>query len=262
MPVRVPVQLRDQEEEESSSSVLCPHETPQIHIPSRAKQAGIARSLLYSGSIFRGHQKSKGNCYDVEVLLQHVDLENSYLCGYLRIKGLTEEFPSMTTFFDAEIIGFPASTSSKKKLKNTILSSNQEETALTLDKTQETQEPKFNFLTRKWDADEDVDRSHWSKFPSFSRFLASSFNSNSKPFDYSLLEKSKSIFMRWKEVFLVPDHKIKDIAGASFAGFYYICFSRTQATIEGFYYHRQSEWFQSLSLSHVHQRSTQVFQFR
>ena len=59
-------------------------------------------------------------------LLQHVDMDNSYLCGYLKIKGLTEEFPTLTTFFDGEIIS-----------------------------------AKFPFLTRKWDADEDVDRKHW-----------------------------------------------------------------------------------------------------
>lgn len=29
--------------------------------------------------------------------------------------------------------------------------------------------------------------------------------------------------MRWKERFLVPDHRVKSINGASYAGFYYIC---------------------------------------
>jgi glucose-induced degradation protein 4 len=58
--------------------------------------------------------------------LQHVDEENCYLCGYLKITGLTSEFPTLTTFFDAEIIS-----------------------------------KKYPFLTRKWDADEDVDRKHW-----------------------------------------------------------------------------------------------------
>ena len=58
--------------------------------------------------------------------LQHVDLENSYLCGYLKIKGLTDEYPTLTTFFDGEIIS-----------------------------------KKHPFLTRKWDADEDVDKKHW-----------------------------------------------------------------------------------------------------
>lgn len=29
--------------------------------------------------------------------------------------------------------------------------------------------------------------------------------------------------MRWKERFLVPDHRIRSINGASYAGFYYVC---------------------------------------
>ncbi|XP_069917697.1 glucose-induced degradation protein 4 homolog [Oryctolagus cuniculus] len=56
--------------------------------PINTQQPGVATSLLYSGSEFRAHQKSKGNSYDVE----HVDTGNSYLCGYLKIKGLTERF--------------------------------------------------------------------------------------------------------------------------------------------------------------------------
>ena len=92
----------------------------------RSSHRSPTSSLLYNGSRFVGHQKSKGNQYDVEVILQHVDLDNSYLCGYLKIKGLTEEFPTLTTFFDGEIIS-----------------------------------KKHPFLTRKWDADEDVDRKHW-----------------------------------------------------------------------------------------------------
>jgi len=38
--------------------------------PKSSKQAGIPSTLLYSGSRFQGHQKSKGNKYDVEVVLQ------------------------------------------------------------------------------------------------------------------------------------------------------------------------------------------------
>ena len=108
-------------------------------------QPGVSRTLLYNGSRFTGHQKSKGNQYDVEVMLQvqftnlfpasfnlisaifqHVDEENAYLCGYLKIKNLTDEYPEMVTFFDGEIIS-----------------------------------DKHPFLTRKWDADEDVDKKHW-----------------------------------------------------------------------------------------------------
>ena len=39
-----------------------------------------------------------------QVTLQHVDLENSYLSGYLQINGLTDDFPVLITFFDGEII--------------------------------------------------------------------------------------------------------------------------------------------------------------
>lgn len=69
--------------------------------------------------------------YFVTVPLQHVDIENSYLCGYLKITGLTYEFPTLTTFFDGEIIS-----------------------------------KKYPFLTRKWEADEDVDRKHWVRVES------------------------------------------------------------------------------------------------
>ena len=38
--------------------------------PANSEQPGVTTSLLYNGSRFQGHQKSKGNCYDVEVILQ------------------------------------------------------------------------------------------------------------------------------------------------------------------------------------------------
>ncbi|CAF0721465.1 unnamed protein product [Brachionus calyciflorus] len=188
------------------------------------KTVGCYRTILYNGSKFSGYQKSQGKSYDVEVVLQHVDIENSYLCGFLKIKGLTEEYPILTTFFDAEIIS-----------------------------------EKHPFLTRKWDADEDVDRKHWNKFNSFASY-AKTFNNDD--FDYEKLKESDCVFMRWKELFLVPDHTIKDISGASFAGFYYICFEKSTSTIDGFYYHRSSEQYQSLSLNHIKENSTGNFEFR
>jgi len=207
--------------------VTCPpmDVVPPPPPPAKSKQPGVSRSLLYNGSKFKGHQKSKGNQYDVEVILQHVDLENSYLCGYLKIKGLTEEYPTLTTFFDGEIIS-----------------------------------KKHPFLTRKWDADEDVDKKHWSKFLSFYQLYRSTFNSDA--FDYDALDSTDYVFMRWKEHFLVPDHTIKDISGASFAGFYYICFQKSTSCVEGYYFHRNSEWFQSLSLLHVPEHSHQIYEFR
>jgi hypothetical protein len=47
--------------------------------------------------------------------------------------------------------------------------------------------------------------------------------------------------MRWKEHFLVPDHKVRTINGASFEGFYYICFNQIHGTVSGIYFHAKSE---------------------
>lgn len=55
--------------------------------------------------------------------------------------------------------------------------------------------------------------------------------------------------MRWKEEFLVPDHRVKEITGASYEGFYYMAFDVRLRTWEGFYFHRNSEDFQSITLS-------------
>ncbi|NXY01744.1 GID4 protein, partial [Pteruthius melanotis] len=186
--------------------------------PINTAQPGVATSLLYSGAKFRGQQRSKGNAYEVEVVMQHVDMENSYLCGYLKIKGLTEEYPTLTTFFEGEIIS-----------------------------------KKHPFLTRKWDADEDVDRKHW--------YLVweCRLGWGGAVFDQHF--KMQPVFCV-QEQFLVPDHTIKDISGASFAGFYYICFQKSAASIEGYYYHRSSEWYQSLNLTHVPEHSAPIYEFR
>lgn len=50
--------------------------------PINTQQPGVVTSLLYSGSKFRGYQKSKGNSYDVEVVLQV-----GVWSGYLTIKA-------------------------------------------------------------------------------------------------------------------------------------------------------------------------------
>jgi hypothetical protein len=45
-------------------------------------------SFLRSGSKFVGTQQSDRQVYNVDVEIKHVDMAESYLCGYLRIQGL------------------------------------------------------------------------------------------------------------------------------------------------------------------------------
>ncbi|KAG0345297.1 hypothetical protein BG004_003810 [Podila humilis] len=170
---------------------------------------------LYPGSRFAGKQRSGSHSYDVVVDIKHVNLEESTLCGYLHIKGLTEEYPELTTFFDAEIVG-----------------------------------PQYSFLTRKWDAEESTDEEHWTLFQPFEDIVHSCGRDKTK-YDFA---KESCIFMRWKEHFLVPDHRVEGISGASFAGFYYICYNKSTGQINGYYYHNTSEKFQQLILNHVEER--------
>lgn len=44
-------------------------------------------SYLRSGSRFHGTQQSERQVYDVQVEIKHVDMRESFLCGYLRIQG-------------------------------------------------------------------------------------------------------------------------------------------------------------------------------
>lgn len=183
----------------------------------------LGSSFLRPGSRFQGIQKSERQKYKVEVEIQYVDLRESFLCGYLKIQGLTEENPTLTTYFEGEIIG-----------------------------------NRYSFLTEdpSWGANRKIDFSHWSKFAEFRQLFQSIKHltrKNAMPrVSPHQLANEKIIFMRWKEHFLVPDHRVRTINGASFEGFYYICFNQEIGKVEGIYFHCKSEKFQNLTLHHVH----------
>jgi glucose-induced degradation protein 4 len=108
-----------------------------------------------------------------------VDFSSSTLCGYLRIRDLTDEWPELTTYFDAEIIG-----------------------------------SRYGFLTQNWEANEQEDMVHWQRFPAFRHVR----HELKRP-HLTMPDRDRgAVFMRWKERFLVPDHCVQDINGASFAG--------------------------------------------
>lgn len=139
----------------------------------------------------------------------------SYLCGYLRIQGLTEDHPTLTTFFEGEIIG-----------------------------------TKHTFKTRNeaWGATEKTDMQHWGRFPAW---RSQAKQAKRPDFTFRNFAQREHLFMRWKEYFLVPDHRVRSISGASFEGFYYICFNQVEGTVAGIYFHAKSEKYQQLELRHV-----------
>jgi hypothetical protein len=167
------------------------HPNPLLDI-SRLRVPSKGRGVLQPGALFRGTQTSGRSSYEVEVRILDISFPLSTLSGYLSISHLTDTHPQLTTFFSGEIIG-----------------------------------PNYGFLTgpRYYaQATEQDDMRHWSRFAHFRKVK----NELRRP-NLTLKEplpglgKERSFcFMRWKERFLVPDHKVRDISGASFAGFYYI----------------------------------------
>ena len=176
-------------------------------------------ALLIPGSRFEGTQHSDHQVYNVMVSILAVDVPQCTLSGYLKIEGLTPDHPTLTTFFQGEIIGGP----------------NQ----------------RYSFQTRHatWGATERTDLVHWSRFPAWrplNREARRDLN-----FEYPIPGSGEHgddswwqqqyIFMRWKEEFLVPDHRVRSIQGASFEGFYYICFDQIEGKVSGIYFHARSE---------------------
>ena len=132
---------------------------------------------------------------------------------------MTENYSTLTTYFEGEIIG-----------------------------------TRYTFQTKheKWGATEKTDMQHWNRFPAW-RPLAT--QAKRADFHYKNFMDKENVFMRWKEYFLVPDHHVREIQGASFEGFYYICFNQVKGSVSGIYFHAKSEKFQQLELEHVNDLS-------
>lgn len=173
-------------------------------------------SFFRPGSKFTGTQQSDRQIYNVDVEILNVSIPESSVSGYLRICGLTDTHPTLTTYFEGEIIG-----------------------------------TKHTFQTRhsSWGATDKTDMQHWARFPAW-RPLAKEARRPGFSFGKGWWNR-EHIFMRWKEHFLVPDHRVRTIQGASFEGFYYICYNQIEKRISGIYFHAKSEKYQQLELQHV-----------
>ncbi|KAG8760756.1 hypothetical protein FRC14_002052 [Serendipita sp. 396] len=144
---------------------------------------------LYPGASFEGIQANRTKEHRVSVRIVDVNLHQSTISGFLTIHDLTDNHPEITTFFDGQIIGH-----------------------------------QYGFITNDWGANETVDMTHWQHFAPFHHINPSDYVKPKMTFKNGTSSADRGfVFMRWKERFLVPDHRVKTINGASFAGFYYIC---------------------------------------
>ncbi|CDF89633.1 ZYBA0S04-08966g1_1 [Zygosaccharomyces bailii CLIB 213] len=190
---------------------------------------------------FTGYQISGYKKYQVVITLKTVNLPlggasspSPHVRGFLTIRGLTNQHPEITTFFDAFAVNHS----------------------------------EFGFLSSSWArdspmgscrADDQTDLEHWLNFPAFKQlFLSGCSQSQEEPptlndiidgtYEFSNYLEQRFVFMRWKEKYLVPEELADGVEGASYDGFYYIVHDQVTGNIQGFYYHQDAEKFQQLEL--------------
>ncbi|KAJ3693714.1 hypothetical protein LUZ60_009194 [Juncus effusus] len=186
--------------------------------PSSAQDATLAQpsppscSLLCAGRSFSGTQNvsslQKDEAWKVNVRIQGCDSQHGFLCGTMEAVNVPLADTPVVTFWEGEIVD----------AKN------------------------HTFFTGKWEATPEDDIRHWSKFPSFTPLLSKIEADGGKSLDLSIYPY---IFMRWKEQYFV---NVGTDCGLTIAGFYYVCFSCTDGTINGYYYDPNSSPFQKLEL--------------
>ncbi|KAL0347334.1 UNVERIFIED_CONTAM: Transcription factor CYCLOIDEA [Sesamum calycinum] len=138
----------------------------------------------------------KDEAWRVNVRIQGCDLDHGYLCGTMEALNVPMADTPVVTFWEGEIVD----------TKN------------------------YTFFTGKWGATAEDDIKHWTKFPSFSPLLSQVEVDGGKSLDLSIYPY---IFMRWKEQYFV---NVGTDCGLTIAGFYYVCFSCSDGSINGFYY--------------------------
>ncbi|SCU92356.1 LAMI_0E09934g1_1 [Lachancea mirantina] len=208
----------------------------------RPTRVGCDTAYLRPRTCFTGFQVSGYKRYQVMVTLQTVELPyegatstSPHMTGFLTIRGLTNQHPEITTFFEGyavtDTVGFLSSA------MPTELASLK--------------------------AYDQIDLEHWLNFPSFKELCmqpTTTGDESSSNIMHSVLDGSYShadylsnrfIYMRWKEKFLVPDAEIDSVEGASYDGYYYIVHDQITGGVLGFYYHKDAEKFQQLELAPV-----------
>lgn len=127
------------------------------------------RHYLTSGAVYKGIQRSDRKDYEVKVDIKVADFERPLFCGYLTIYNLTDGAASLTTFFEAEIVGRSGNT----------------------------------FLTSKWETSSEIDHGHWVR-PFYSLIFSPNFRSSFSTKRFSPVKhlSTMSVLLTTKKLFL------------------------------------------------------------
>lgn len=214
----------------------------------------LVNQYLRPNAKYVGEQQSSVGIHDIRVELKSVDLVNLVVTGFFQILGLTDEHPLITTCFKGEIINNPLRSTAWR------------------DKHQHIKDYAFITEHRDWGLFPQNDLDHWKTLIRASQPMSEPALKDSLLDIHSGRLDSQFVYMRWKEEFLLPDLRIKQLKNASFEGFYYVVLNigggpsdpETEGfstriipgTVSGLYYHTQNDKFQLLSLRYVEERGT------
>jgi len=98
------------------------------------------------------------------------------------------------------------------------------------------------FYTSKWHATHATDLDYWQKFPAFAPLRQHVLKQGGH---CKQLRDYPYVFMRWKEKFFISKQEDNQL---TIQGFYYICMSRQDGHVWGYYYDPESQPYQELDL--------------
>ncbi|KAF8201536.1 vacuolar import and degradation protein-domain-containing protein [Pholiota molesta] len=248
---RQPAHFSAQQQQQQQHSIATADPLADI---TRLRIRSRPHHCLYPGATFQGTQKSGRNSYDVNVTIVDVNFALSNLCGYLRIRGLTDDWPELTTYFDAEIIGsrydlvhwsrFPAFKHIRHEAKRPHMTLDDRDRGVVFMRWKEGFYyvcVDFNPPTASSPTEEVIDES-------FETPLTPESDDSHPFFHRRIRTKSRSRTRR--------DSSTRR-RGPPLAPI-----NPPVATMSGFYYHQNSEPYQQLSLAHVPEQTSSSFEFR
>ncbi|KAK6089589.1 hypothetical protein P3W45_001471 [Vairimorpha bombi] len=98
--------------------------------------------------------------------------------------------------------------------------------------------------------DKETDELHWRMFPEWKTEIL-----KNKEYD---IKKSGFLYLRMKELFILPDPNVESVEGASIEGYYYCCYYKKLDFFSGHYFYKsdKSQLSEQILLERVYKRTS------
>ncbi|KAF9763112.1 Glucose-induced degradation protein 4 like protein [Nosema granulosis] len=183
---------------------------------------------LERGAIYSGEQLTNSGSFKIEMKIDSVDFDQEIMYGTFQIHNLTDKYELLSSFFESVMMG-----------------------------------NKYEF------AGDETDTVHWGMFPEWRNELKKQrerpIHNNKNKHDLASykIKESDFIYLKIKELFLLPDPNLKSIPGASIDGYYYCCYYKKLDCFAGHYYFKNAtnQVSQQILLERVFKKTSQEATF-